>query len=307
MHQISKKSCAGRLSYVARLAALATVGGAFAVGIAASAQAGAIQTVFVIAMENHNWTQPPAQTSPQQIFGNPAAPYINSLVTPGNPNAAQVSYASNYQNAGVGIHPSEPNYIWQNGGSNFGVFTDADPSAAAGNIITAQSFTGQLTQKGVSWNNYEEDVQYSTSPLKSVSGIGGVAPSGVNVTTNPYNGTLQYNYAVKHNPMAFFTDSQDLNVKTFAQLTTDLANNTVAQYNWRPPITAPSGRNCRDSAVAWSAGYGDRYADVRPAWLVELWVKSVPSGQPAKPFAAYCTAGWRGRSWLSHGPGQWSG
>jgi hypothetical protein len=235
MHQISKKSCAGRLSYVARRAALATVGGAFAVGIAASAQAGAIQTVFVIAMENHNWTQPPAQTSPQQIFGNPAAPYINSLVTPGNPNAAQVSYASNYQNAGVGIHPSEPNYIWQNGGSNFGVFTDADPSAAAGNIITAQSFTGQLTQKGVSWNNYQEDVQYSTSPLKSVSGIGGVAPSGVNVTTNPYNGTLQYNYAVKHNPMAFFTDSQDLNVKTFAQLMTDLANNTAAKYNWITP------------------------------------------------------------------------
>ena len=36
--------------------------------------------VFVIAMENHNWTQPGTQTSPQQIFLNPAAPFINSLV-----------------------------------------------------------------------------------------------------------------------------------------------------------------------------------------------------------------------------------
>ena len=115
------------------------------------------------------------------------------------------------------------------------MFTDADPSAASGNVITARSFTGQLTQKGITWNNYQEDVQYSTSPLKSASGVGGTAPSGVPVTTNPYNGTNQYDYAVKHNPMAFFTDSATANVKTFAQLTTDLKNNTYAQYNWITP------------------------------------------------------------------------
>ena len=61
--------------------------------------------VFYIALENHNWTQPNGNvTAPgastgnlssiQQIFGNSAAPFINSLVTPGNPNAAQTSYAS---------------------------------------------------------------------------------------------------------------------------------------------------------------------------------------------------------------------
>ena len=55
------------------------------------------------------------------------------------------------------------------------------------------------------------------------------------MTTNPYNGTSQYNYAVKHNPMAFFTDSATANVRTFAQLQTDLANNTYAQYNWITP------------------------------------------------------------------------
>jgi hypothetical protein len=194
-----------------------------------------IQTVFTIALENHNFTQPNPTSSPQQILGNAAAPYINSLVTPGNPNAQYTSYFSQMTNVAPGIHPSEPNYIWQNGGSNFGVTTDADPSAAAGNIITAQSFTGQLTKKGVTWNTYQEDVQYSTSSLTSASGTGGVAPSGVTVTTNPYNGTQQYNYAVKHNPQAFFTDSQNQNVKTFSQLTTDLANNTYAQYNWITP------------------------------------------------------------------------
>src|SRR5579872_874784 len=43
---------------------------------------GKIKNVFVIAMENHNWTQPANQfTGPiQQIFQNPNAPFINSLV-----------------------------------------------------------------------------------------------------------------------------------------------------------------------------------------------------------------------------------
>ena len=41
-----------------------------------------VRTVFVIAMENHNWTQPANQFSGpiQQIFQNPNAPFINSLV-----------------------------------------------------------------------------------------------------------------------------------------------------------------------------------------------------------------------------------
>jgi hypothetical protein len=50
--------------------------------VAAFADTGQVQTVFVIAMENHNWTQPSSETSPGQIFGSPYAPYINSLVTP---------------------------------------------------------------------------------------------------------------------------------------------------------------------------------------------------------------------------------
>jgi phosphatidylinositol-3-phosphatase len=112
---------------VAQRAGLVIASGLLASGVAGAAYAGQIKTVFVIAMENHNWVQPASQTSPGQIFGNPAAPYINSLVTPGNPNAAQTSYASNYLNAGAGIHPSEPNYIWSEAGSNLGVFNDNDP------------------------------------------------------------------------------------------------------------------------------------------------------------------------------------
>ena len=40
-----------------------------------------IKHVFVIAMENHNWTQPASLPGKiQPIFQNPNAPFINSLV-----------------------------------------------------------------------------------------------------------------------------------------------------------------------------------------------------------------------------------
>ena len=86
-----------------------------------------VKKVFVIAMENHNWTQPSTQTSPQQIFQNPAAPFINSLVNGTSGISEQVAYANKYINAAPGIHPSEPNYIWAEAGTNFGVNNDDDP------------------------------------------------------------------------------------------------------------------------------------------------------------------------------------
>jgi phosphatidylinositol-3-phosphatase len=184
-----------------------------------------IRTVFVIAMENHNFTQPPSQTSPQQIFGNAAAPFINSLLTPGNANAAQVSFATAYYNAGTGVHPSEPNYVWAEAGTDFGVHTDNDPGI--GNVFDAPHLTAQLNAAGIPWKNYQEDVQLAPSPLNSASGTNG--------PVNPYNGSTQYNYAPKHNPMAFFTDSQLQNVYPLAQLFDGLNSNSVGRYNWITP------------------------------------------------------------------------
>ena len=202
---------------------------AAAAGVLLAAQPATAGDIFVMAMENHNFTQPNPTSSPQQILGNPAAPYINSLITPGNPNAAQVSYAVNYYNAGNGVHPSEPNYVWAEAGSDFGFHSDADPSPANGNTFYAHSnhLTSQLTAMGISWKNYQEDVQLSVSPTNSASGING--------PVNPYYGTMQFNYAVKHNPMAFFADSALKNVYPLAQLFLDLNNHTVGRYNWITP------------------------------------------------------------------------
>src|SRR5580704_11710185 len=112
-----------------------------------------IGAIFVIPLENHNWTQP-GGGSPAQILGNAAAPYINSLVTPGNPNAAMVSFASNYQNSGAGIHPSEPNYIWSEAGTNFGILNDNDPYP--NNVEnTTDHLCGYLQALGISFMSYQ--------------------------------------------------------------------------------------------------------------------------------------------------------
>src|SRR6202030_1262652 len=90
------------LSSVGAFILLASWGGA-------TANAQQIKTVFVIAMENHNWTQPANQFTGgiQQIYQNPNAPFINSLVN-GTASAVingsvvniseQVAYATAYTN-----------------------------------------------------------------------------------------------------------------------------------------------------------------------------------------------------------------
>src|SRR4051794_31770505 len=227
-----------------------------------------IETVFVIAMENHNWTQPASQSSPQQIYNNANAPFINSIVNPSfnggalNPQAtlfgdispisinSQLSYATAYHNAGT-THPSEPNYLWAEGGTSYGVTNDNPPFGTNGNNQTTTAhLTTYLQQAGHTWKSYQEDIDTDSagnvlpqnqwvSPITNRSGT-------YTTVANAYNGSKQYDYAVKHNPPAFFTDTNGGNNTTSSnpaavhyaplqQFQTDLNNNTVAQYNWITP------------------------------------------------------------------------
>ncbi len=261
------------MSHVKRLGILCTF--AIAVFVGKTAMAEEVKTVFVIAMENHNWTQPANQFTGgiQQIFQNPNAPFINSLVN-GTAVARvngrevhiseQVAFATSYHNVlstpdgnNPHIHPSEPNYLWAEAGTNFGVLNDNDPFAANGPTeqTTTQHLTGFLTNAGRTWRSYQEDTDLTTVagqltnvplprdqwtvPLKSISGKFG---AGV----NQFNASSQFNYAAKHNPMVFFTDTSGGNDLTPAnplsqnyaplqQLFTDLANDNVADYNWITP------------------------------------------------------------------------
>jgi hypothetical protein len=219
-----------------------------------------VQTVWVIAMENHNWIsngKDYAQGGSLALKNNPAAYYINSLVNGTASASSQVAFANAYYAAGTGVHPSEPNYLWAEAGTSFNpistgsatsttkgsivgatITSDSDPSAAAKNIFNIPHLTQQMNNSGITWKNYQEDYQISNSttptggdPTKSKSGT----MTGINAITNPYYNTKQYNYAVKHNPMAFFTDTQTQNVRTFDQLRSDISSNNFAQYNWITP------------------------------------------------------------------------
>lgn len=236
----------------------------------------AIKHVFVIALENHNWTQPvqlPGKI--QQVYQNPAAPFINSLVS-GTATAyinghlvnisRQTSYAAAYHNvlatesgSNPHIHPSEPNYLWAEAGTNFGIANDDDPykdtpSNAQTNV---EHLSGLLQKQGHTWKSYQEDIDLSltngkltntplpqsqwTVPLVSMSGI-----FDSSSLMNEYNSTLQYNYAAKHNPMVFFDDTNGgndtstsnplrFNYAPLQQLQFDLEHDKVADYNWITP------------------------------------------------------------------------
>jgi len=83
--------------------------------LAAAAAAGTlppVQTVFVILLENHNWAD---------FADSAAAPFINETLLPLG------SHCEQYCNP-PGLHPSEPNYLWLEAGTNFGILDDNDPA-----------------------------------------------------------------------------------------------------------------------------------------------------------------------------------
>jgi alpha-D-xyloside xylohydrolase len=167
-----------------------------------SAHAGfnANSTVFIILMENHSWSS---------IKGSADAPYINNTLLP------MASYAGQYYTP-PGNHPSEPNYLWLEAGTNFGILNDNPPSS--NQQPTTSHLVTQLKNAGISWKTYQEDIDGTTCPL-----------------------TDSGNYAVRHNPFAFFTDITSSSsgciavMRPFSELATDIANSTLAHYNFITP------------------------------------------------------------------------
>ena len=134
-----------------------------------------------------------------------------------------------------------------------------------------------MQKTGHTWKSYQEDIDLQTVngkltnlplpenqwtvPLVSLSGT-----FATGSLLNEYNDSVQYNYAVKHNPMAFFADTNGGNNTTSSnplasnyaplqQLKFDLDNNRVADYTW---IT-PDQYNDQHSAL--SAGFAGLTGD----------------------------------------------
>jgi len=282
--------------------ALACICASSVMPVAAQAQQH-VGSIFYILMENRNFSAGSDTTGGAVLLGNAAAPYINSLITSSNSNSAQVSYCTAYHNvlatptgSNPSIHPSEPNYLWFEAGSNYGIANDNDPYGSTHQVqviatfqtanpsLSTQNLSGLLQAAGVTWRSYQEGTDLVTATNNnSNTAISGanitptpeaqadwtvplVSFSGSNTTTytNPYNGSHQWNFAVKHDGSLFFTDTNGSTVTTantsttnpfsqnyapLAQLANDLTDNTVAQFN----IITPDQYN--DMHTALTGGF----------------------------------------------------
>jgi phospholipase C len=179
-------------------------------------------------MENHNWSQ---------IAGSRSAPYLNSTLLPA------ASYATRYYNPS-GVHPSEPNYLWLEAGTNFGIRDDSAP--ATNHQATTQHLVSLLTAGGLTWKAYQEGISGSRCP---------VAAGGL--------------YAPKHNPMVYFDDVTNHNSpssayciaheRPYSELAADLAQNTVAAYNFITPDLCDDMHNSVGCASTNSVRNGDTW------------------------------------------------
>src|SRR6266478_637036 len=122
------------------------------IGLTAEAQANQhtnLQTVFIIVMENVSWSA---------IKGSASAPYINNTLLP------MASYCEQYYTA-QGVASSLPDYLWLEGGTNYGITSSPEPSI--GRIRNTNHLVTLLFKAGISWRTYQEDISGTTCPTNS--------------------------------------------------------------------------------------------------------------------------------------------
>src|SRR4051794_945988 len=105
----------------------------------AAATGPGIRTVFVIMMENTDWSAIKGNTS--------QAPYINKTLL--KAYASADSYVSGY-------HPSLPNYITLEAGDPMGM-TDGTYLPTDHSVDTPYHLTTYLARAGISWKYYAEN------------------------------------------------------------------------------------------------------------------------------------------------------
>ncbi|MCA1825855.1 MAG: hypothetical protein LC689_02805 [Myxococcales bacterium] len=162
-----------------------------------------INHVFIIVMENHDWSQ---------IKGSSSAPYINQTLL------AQGAHAEKYMNV-PGLHPSLPNYIWLESGGNQNVWDDGGPSS---HVLNVQHLTGLLEKAGVSWKAYQEDIPGTNCPLDPVNKYFPKHNPALYFTD--VNGGLDYNSTgcISH-------------VRPYTELANDLETGKAPQYSFITP------------------------------------------------------------------------
>ena len=259
-----------------------------------AAHAQQVKTVFYILLENRNFTAGTDTTGGSVIAGNAAAPYLNSLITPNSGASTQVSYCTAYHHvlstltgANPSIHPSEPNYVWMEAGSNLSKLDDNDPYGSGNSVpqilnylssnpsVSGQHVCGLLQAANISWKSYQEDIDLLNTAGTNAN-LGGtftssVAPSSIWTVplasfsgtsasyTNAYNGSHQYNFACKHNGSLFFLDT---NGSSATAANTSTTNPVVSHY---APLQQLANDLANNNIAQYNVITPDQYNDMHTA------------------------------------------
>jgi phosphatidylinositol-3-phosphatase len=155
------------------------------------------------------------------VIASPSMPYLNSLAT-------QYGLASNYF---ANLHPSIPNYFELTAGKTLTIIDSSTPESFP---VNNDNVVRELLAAGKTWKSYAEN-------LPSVG----------------YTGGDTGNYAVRHNPLAYFTDvqnnsAQSQNLVPFSQFPVDLPTANLPDYSFIVPNLCDDAHDCSlSTADAW--------------------------------------------------------
>lgn len=147
------------------------------------------------------------------VIANPALPYLNSL-------ANQYGLAANYF---ANAHPSIPNYFELTTGH---ILTLIDASTPSDFPVSSENVVRDLLAAGKSWKSYAEDIP----------SVG-------------YTGGDTGRYAVRHNPLAYFTDVQNdptqlQNLVPFSQFAVDRNAAKLPDFSFIVPNLCNDAHDC---------------------------------------------------------------
>lgn len=167
----------------------------------------AFKHIFVIVLENHTY---------DQVIGNRAAPYLNTL-------AKQYGLATQYY--GV-AHPSLPNYLALTGGDTFGITKDCIDC-----FVDQPNLADQIEAHGRSWKAYMES-------MPSPCFVGDAPPL----------------YRQKHNPFIYYDGIRNDparcgQIVPLTALADDLKANTLPDFSWITPNMCNDGHDCEIGAT----------------------------------------------------------
>ncbi len=163
-----------------------------------------IKTVFVVVMENQDWSN---------IINSSSSAYIKQSLLP------NASYATQYYSP-KGLHPSEGNYLWMEAGTNFGVKDDNSP--ADNHQSTTSHLTTLLSNSGIPWKSYQEGIDGNQCPLQD------------NGLYSPRHNPMVYfdDVTDNNNPDSL---TCNLHIRPIEELFSGLKDNSVTGYNFITP------------------------------------------------------------------------